>query len=165
MPELSAEEFDLRTAALMDKIEGLVKEAGFANMGIFPTEDSPGPAFTYTVGLAAYGGFEYLMAGLSNDGMGNMMHMVYSKLKENWRPLEEMEVDWLANLPMRFYLMGAEHKCNVARRFWNSRAEGGFSVYQIVWPDSNGVFPDENGFETKFIGRQKVEGSPSINNL
>jgi hypothetical protein len=160
MPELSREEFELRTQALLEQLKDMVQEEGWADIGVFPTVDSPGNTFNYSIGLAAYGGYEYMMVGLSSNTMHNFIGAIHAKLQTGWRPTEGEVVDDLANLPMRFNLMTDDHQANMARRYWNSYAEGDFQVMQVVWTDRNGKFPDEEGFEAEFVGRQSVDGTP-----
>lgn len=154
--------FDItaRRIAFYEDLAHKINQFGYTVMGIFPDENDPDfIPFHYTVGCAIHGGYEYSIAGLNSNSSSDILHSVYEKLLDGWRPLNEECYSDFANTPIKFQLMFGNHEANVARHYWKN-SEASFRVMQLIWPDTQGRFPGEDGFEQQFLQKQMIEGSP-----
>src|SRR2546426_2679643 len=64
-----------RMRVLDERIEQAIEEEGFFIMGVFPTAESPGPHFAYTVGLAPDEA-ELVMFGLDIETMAQLFQTI-----------------------------------------------------------------------------------------
>lgn len=163
MSNLTEKQLQEKREAFYETIVSKVKAHGFTLIGILPKEGDPDPTtFTYSVGLATYGGYEYLVAGLSPTLAQSVIENVYSRLLTHWRPSHNVVSYEIANLPVRFQLMTDEHEANTTKWFWGNKGIK-FKVLQIVWSDQEGNLPGEEDFNPGpnniFLTSQLIPGS------
>jgi hypothetical protein len=128
-----------------------VDRVGWSIMKVAPSANSDHPQewFAYTIGLPkTFGWPEVICFGLSLDLMGAILNVLVAECRENG-------IHPSPNLKLANIIKNAEVKLvdatsvplsylNSAR--WFSEHGGAGSVVarlQMLWPDKNGVFPDE----------------------
>lgn len=120
----------------------LIKEHGWMVQGVFPTEQDPGVAFAYTIGLTAAGLPELLISG--NIGMDVTVHLLNDLAKMHLR--EEIkpgdEVAGIANVVFHVAECGPDVEVQQARNHYGDKVR----VIQIIWPDKEGRYPGDEGF-------------------
>jgi len=140
------------------KIAKDIARAGWAAVGVMPTEDEPIDPFTYTIGLfRSYDHPELIITGMH----GETAHAVLAMLIEDgidagasYEAGQEYP-DLLAgrnrNYPAAFRQVtqaNIEDKLAIAGR-WNAFEE--FPALQLVYPDPAGKFPWEDGYDRRHI--------------
>lgn len=134
---------DARIDALLEQTRAKIEANDRHELiGVFPTADSPGLPFTYTVGLARLGRPELIVYGLPPDVAGHMLNVLADGPAPEpgadvivW---DALAVRCLPVLPER----RAEAEVNTARRLY-----GDVDVWQVVFPDPAGRYPGEDGCE------------------
>jgi hypothetical protein len=132
-------------------------------MGVFPTADSPGPPFTYTVGLVEKGMPEFIIIGLPADVAHTLIATAIKRFEKHGNKdpngFPDMLVDTeLANMPAIYRVLDPEKACAdhaTMARVWAGHA---VPVTQIVWPDPAGKFPWEEGCDPAMAKAQSAIG-------
>lgn len=139
--------------------ERLIRERGWALVGVFDPDGETTP-FTYTIGLAAHGGAEYLMAGIDPRQAGGVLNGLGDKLAHGWRPQGEVVDEVLGGgYRVRLVEMTDENEAHQARNWWADRGEAPVRIVQLVFPDPAGHLPGEPDCQPVFVTRQRVPGS------
>lgn len=140
-------------AAFMTKLGDEIEERGFSTTAVFPTADSPGPWFAYTIGLRkTYDHPELIVYGLGQDEAGGILAGAVDLIQAGTR-LEpgRRYAKILRDFDVETRAVGAPgYPLNMARRYYGEDVE----AIQLVWPDAAGVFPLEPGFDPEFNGAQ-----------
>lgn len=132
-----------------------IEEYGHAVVGVFGTEEDPGPPFTYTIGLTEKYGFELLVFGIPNQYAGMMLNDIANKLASGETlNLNSLDDRW-ANMPVKF--MEADQSVHgytvQADQYYGQNVR----VLQIVLPDKTGKFFDEAGYDHEYMNiRQPI---------
>jgi hypothetical protein len=122
-------------------------------------EDDEGPAFAYSVGLFhTFDHPEILIIGLPPK----TAHPLINDLGETIRGGRRFEVgsrcDDVASTTLVFNGMDERHYreyLGYARWFYHG---SDFPTLQCVWPDKQGIFPWEEGFDSRFFQVQRILG-------
>ena len=153
-----------RMRVLDERIEQAIEEEGFFIMGVFPTAESPGPHFAYTVGLAPDEA-ELVMFGLDIETMAHIFHAVVEQQKEGETFQSGRAYPGLVegSFPLYFRIITDEEELidqymRAAYRWHGKHGRAVFPVMQVIWPDSQGKFPWESGFEERFRAQQPLLG-------
>jgi hypothetical protein len=135
---------DRRDAVLLDLLEKIEKR-GWALVGVFPTEESPGVPFTYTVGLTALGLPEFAMYGLNAQTAGALLNEIAGRARDGLLPpVGEPILDCLhGGLELTAIKMTDTSDLNSVRAVYGSLEE----AHQIVWPDTAGRMPWAPGYD------------------
>jgi len=128
----------------------MLEEWGWFVMKVFTTDSEP--AFAYSLGL--YERFkhpEIILFGLDLD----VMHRLINDAAEQIRQGERYEVgrrydDLLAGYGCEFRQVDSKH-CRrlLTYAFWYYKGSA-FPALQLIWPDPEGRFPWDAGFEERF---------------
>lgn len=128
-----------------------VLEHGHQIMGIFG--DDEGPPFFYTVGRGVFGKPELLLTGpLSNEVAGFILNETCRMIDAGELTLNPTGVtevpanELLAGFPCR--IQPADPRAGEMFAAINMAPE--LDAYQVVWPDLQGVFPGEAGWDQRF---------------
>lgn len=147
------------TEDLMEKVDEGIERVGWFAIGVSPTVDDvdPGPLFMYSIGFYNYSKHpEFIIVGLHPDQAHPMLHGLFERVRRGER-FEDGQLDdgVLEGYNVRFKaLPPAGRPLNVARNYFELDE---LPALQVLWPDSNGVFPDEDGFEERFAGQQELK--------
>ena len=152
---------DEQLAKIRAQLESIIHRSGWAVQGVFPTEESPGPHFCYSIGLHDKGLPELLVFGLPlNIGqalINDVARMLMARQQESQAlPLGKNSLE---NWPTPFILLEAEAAlaepyATGARR----RSQGKASYLQVCWPDKAGRFPWQPGVNAGFLEAQPLLG-------
>ena len=131
-----------------------VREHGWLRTSVL--EDDSGPGFSYTTGFFVSNRQpELIIFGMKHEIAHDIFWDLYREGKANRSLPAAMRTNAVfANLPAYVF--------SVAKRFysdylgWSRWFYGGdaFPCLQIVWPDREGVFPWEDGFNTDLYDLQ-----------
>jgi hypothetical protein len=142
------------------QILGWVEEFGWAVIGI--EEDELGPAYAYSVGL--WRGLlhpEIVVVGLVSEAAHQLINDVGDAIKAGKRFELGEEYDGL--VPGYKVAFVEVHPSNIGAYLgyacWFNR-EPDFPAYQCVWPDREGRFPWDDGFDEQFRLKQPLLDIP-----
>lgn len=145
-------------AQIWQQLEAHIERFGWAVQGVFPTTESPGLAFAYTIGLHDKGVPELLVIGLPPEVaqplINTFARWVLAR-KAMGQPLTgEFQLDGWA---MVFHAVdalpvsAAEYATGAHRR-----SSGQARYLQLVWPDKAGLWPWDPQARREFIEAQPV---------
>jgi hypothetical protein len=119
--------------------------------------DEEGPGFLLTVGLYyTYGHPEILIAGLTREVAYELLFQIEKLIREGKR----YENNWidtdLANFPLAFKAIFFDYYQDyLGYGCWFYRSlPRPFPAVQLVWPDKEGIFPWQRGYNREFIALQ-----------
>jgi len=139
-------------AEYQKKIDAIISQKGHA---VQVTAQQDGLPFMYTIGRAEKGLDEFIMFGpIPAATMQSIINGICSEFDKAGHRAEHGEIFSNANQNFRIDLAaGADQThMNFARaRLESIGKPASFDPFQIVWPDTQGRFPDEEGYETKFV--------------
>lgn len=142
---------EARRREFIGKMEQKILAHGHQVMFIFPTAESTGAQFWYSVGRAMIGKPDLLVTGLLPQEVGQ--HII----NEACRMIDEEGIvlgegyefapdTLISNYPMRVVEADpVESEMTMARM-----VGGDITAYQLLWPDNEGKYPDEQGYDEKF---------------
>lgn len=146
------EDFQRRVEALLKKQARDVEELGFSAVGVFGGREGPG--FTYSIGLGEIGAPELVIWGLPHEIGHAFIGMYYEKAKGGWRPKDwERCSDFATDYDCVFRRVDPEvAKDTATMSILHAEAAGrdNFELFAMVWPDTAGKFPWEEGFNEKY---------------
>lgn len=137
---------------VLEDTERFLNEPGWMVMAVGPGDDKPG--FAYTVGLIHYDHPEVIVFGLPPTTAHSILGDVAERVKagEMLLPNSTWE-DFTANgLPAKF-IVAKTDDLNLCGRYFEE-----FTALQLVWPDKEGRFPWEPGWDKKFDAHQSLLG-------
>mgnify|MGYP000898506991 CR=1 FL=1 len=125
-----------------EKLQAMIDQHGWAVVGVFPTGQDEGVAFSYTVGLTDKGLPELAIYGLDPTTGGAILNRVAQRMIDHGelRGGERIEGELAHDLPLAVIDMGETGDLSAVRRFYGAV----LAARQIVWPDKQGRMPWEN---------------------
>ena len=148
---------EIRAAVLADT-RAKIAAHGWTVIAVFPTAEDPGPSFAYTVGLSGKGLPELAIYGLSGQVAHSLLNEVARRMVESGVALQtgdRVEGVLVDDVPLVAVAMTDARDLNLVRECYGAVA----AAVQVVWPDSDGVLPWEEGAR---IGdaQQPLRGRP-----
>jgi hypothetical protein len=147
--------FKQRVQKVRDQQEQHIEEFGHSLIGVFGTEEHPGPSFTYSIGLNSVGWPELIMVGMNHYFAGTLINDAVAKYRKMEKPPKAGDVvDDIANLPLLFMECGdwvMEEYTTMAANRAQSRGEPPVRVLQMVIPDREGLFPWQQGYDHDYM--------------
>jgi len=148
----------------LQHMEEVIEKFGWMVQGVFPTREDPDHlSFQYTIGLHDKGLPELLSFGLPMEAGTVLLNDVANHLLE----CKKTGATHLGRVdherwPMPFYILDADtdEATEFATGAWFRSGEKATFV-QVCWPDRQGRFPWEAGFEDEFVAVQPLIGKPS----
>ena len=145
-------------SAAHDKLIADVKEHG---CHILKVAGDGCADFSYSVGL--YLNFahpEILVIGLSGDKAMQLINLARDRIAGGDRFEDgSVSTELVRDLPVTFVTVEPEHyadRVGFANRFYESLPPCGFPLLQLVWPDRQGRFPWDAGFDPGLRAVQPV---------
>lgn len=149
---------DGRMDAYLERAQELVDEHGWMVQGV-----AGAPAWYYTVGVSekAEGLPELVLVAIHPEAAISILNTFARKLASAEFVLDEAAIERgdkfegvIPDYPAKLrWLTAAENKeLSVAHRLMSKP----FRAVQIIWPDANGLFEGEAGFNKSFSGRQSM---------
>lgn len=137
----------------LTKVEANIEKYGHSGIQILG--DDPENTFTYTVGLSDVHWPELIIFGIEPNNALSIINSVVSHLRSTeTRPTAGMVIDKALSVPVK---LGAiphdevlEH-FKVALRRANEKGSNDEAIagLQIVWPDTAGLFPGDDGYDSE----------------
>lgn len=141
-PRPTRAQLDAYTVQLVDIIE----KVGWAVQGVFGDQDETGLAvsFCYTVGLTEASLPELFIDRLSPSQGQPILNALATKMRagETFAPGDTVDIEYSVPFRLRGPVDTAEAEANTARRLY-----GEIDLWQVLWPDREGRFPDEEGYD------------------
>lgn len=132
---------------------------GWSDMMIFPTEESPGEPFNYTVGFAEYEHPDMIIIGLHGEQAHGVLSAAFEQIQKGTRyGPDEYYDDILVGFPVGFVEvldpMGDEYMMSMTNRIY-----GEVKALQLCWPDEHGKFPwNQEEFTEEYREHQPLLG-------
>jgi hypothetical protein len=130
-----------------------IDEFGHAVIGVFSTEDAPGPPFTYTIGMFEKYGFEILVFGIPHQFAGMILNDIGDMLRDGGKFDLNTPDDRWANMPVKF--METDDTAHGFVVQADNYYEQKVRVLQLVLPDKNGKFFDEAGYDHEYMSHRQ----------
>lgn len=138
---------DFMIQMMLARIEESISEEGFHTM--FIDEDEETRDYAYTVGMCRHGLPELCTVGMIPPTAQTCFEMLYRR-REEWKP--DCEIKLAQNFSVRLQredkLVEDMRWSRAYRETFHENAEA--CVYQVVFPDVNGKFPGDEGFDDRF---------------
>lgn len=138
------------------RVERDMRDFGISVISVGPSENSP--TFTYSVGFFQIYQPDVIIFGLSPLIATALLNDLYSKVSAGEIRVRDWLVDTsLANLPMTFRRADPDKidEWMTATFAWSRKKLGRDpECYVMVWPDREGKFPWDAGFDERFRGIQ-----------
>lgn len=142
--------------AFQAKVERDMRDYGISVIGVARSSDSP--TFTYSVGFFQIDSPEVIIFGLDPRIATTLLNDLYSKVVEGKiKPRDWLVDTTLANLPVTFRRADPDviDEWMTAAFAWSrKKTRRDPECLVMVWPDREGKFPWDPGFDTKFEGVQ-----------
>ena len=119
-------------------------------------EDDEGPGFAYSVGIFhTFGHPEFIVFGLVPDEHHNIINLAGELVRNGMRFIDgDTSSGILQGLDVRFRTVAKNHyREYLGFGGWFYKGDD-FPTLQIVWPDSAGCFPGDEGFPEPFLRLQ-----------
>lgn len=134
-------------------LDGPIKKNGFTFLGVFDPEGKT-PMFVYSVGLTGRGWPEVLLVGNMNPKITEIILTdIIKSWEERGEPLigDNHDIIRFADgtpqpLRVREASEAAARDYAVQARFYYNTDD--IKVVQVMWPDTDGKFPDDQGYNT-----------------
>jgi hypothetical protein len=138
---------DLRQYEYLVGVAEKIRTHGWAVQGVFG--DGAEDTFSYTVGLAARGLPELWIGGMSPQQAAAILNDLASVAVDEGSFADGASLrgraDWSMPMRIRGPVSPAAAEVGVARALQPKVDVG---VQQVLWPDAEGVYPDEDGYNT-----------------
>ncbi len=149
--------FKSETERIQARIVKRVAKSGYSCAG-GPEPDGPG--FGYSIGFwESAKAPEVILFGMPPELAQDVLFEVYRALRKGELTLAD-QVRWAEEPTLAFR---AVHPTQIRRAHFNAAiwyrnhrgvGRGGLEAVQLVWPDTHGVFPWEEGYDTSYRPRQ-----------
>ncbi|MFX0093526.1 MAG: DUF4262 domain-containing protein [Candidatus Hodarchaeota archaeon] len=143
----------------MKKIEEYIEKVGWAVISIVPTEKDPDTIpFTYTVGfIKTFNHPEVILSGLPAQLGKDLLNVIGFLIKKGEQFTHDSTTDKIAenydvmfiNVDEKYY----QEYLPIAVTY-NKQYQLPFSALQMIWPDKEGIFPNNQNYDKSF--RQEI---------
>jgi len=130
-----------------DHIDDLVGRYGFAIMAI-----GGHPSYCYTVGMWDRGLPEFITLGLSPRQGHEMLTLLVHHVNSFGLIALDHPFDDISTMPCKLVPVAERHRGYFRAALDHTQTHG--NMVQLMWPDREGVFPDQANFSLEFIARQ-----------
>lgn len=133
-------EIDAHMQAYLQTCRETIARHGWMIQGVFPTEEGPGTAFAYTVGLTAAGLPELVISGLPMDLAATLLNDA-ARISLATEIKHGETITAIANVAFNV-IDAPKAAIGLARRFYGENAK----ALQLIWPDERGHYPNDTGW-------------------
>jgi hypothetical protein len=133
----------MSSSDVLDKVENDIDEHGWHVLSVFG-EDAP--SFSYSIGFTeTLDHPEVLMSGLDTKLMHNLINDIGNLIKQGHSfSANDLSNKVLNGFPVKFIAVTNENKEEYFRAACSIYGEEEFVALQCLWPDKNGVFPENS---------------------
>lgn len=133
------------------------------------TETEDGHPFIYTIGLEeSYNHPEVFISGMGRQGK-DLLDIVVHFIADDGRQFGDGEIanDVIVGrdgepMPVKFVDTSMHCRINYMCQAYYHNEEKDFKAIQMLWPDTQNKFPDDEEFEEKFKSRQRLLVEPTL---
>ena len=146
-----------RRALMQVKIQNDIKKHGCFCMCVFGDEHRP--PWTYSIGISITvpGAAEIMVYGLDPENAAGIINIILEQMKEGRAFEAGKEYDGiLQDLSVYFGRVEKQHYDDHFGQAINYHRGFDFAVWQLVWPDTAGRFPWQDGFEERLREAQPL---------
>ncbi|MCP2014095.1 hypothetical protein L1280_001232 [Deinococcus sp. HSC-46F16] len=125
--------------------------------------DEEGPGFAFTLGLwGNYGHPEVIMVGLDLDLMHQILNLIGDAVKAEQQRFEDGQhyAELLEDLHCAFVEVAANHFMEYLGTALWLYGQQPFEALQCVWPDREGLYPWQDGFNPEWRELQPLLSTP-----
>lgn len=147
---------------IQQMIEKNIDQYGIALQYVFPTEEDPGPAFLYTIGMTNIGAPELIVFGLDPHMMMPIFNQIFDEIRKGFRPKKAEVIADLMSVPLLLHPVSREAISEFGVQCLEYYKHKGISpkFCQVLWPDTDGKYPHEKGFQEHMRQHQPYIGTP-----
>lgn len=162
-------ETSMTLSAIWTKTKELVSQNGWATMSVFPDPDASAPSTicTYSIGLSQEGQPDIIVFGLQPSLANVLIADIAARLLkrpgaldrqpiEPGKPIEDLVRGRRLMLLEVIPSIGAEHALLAAK--YADECCLPLRVWQLVWPDQNGLLPWESDVHPESVAHQPLLG-------
>jgi len=143
--------------SLFKTIDSNIRKHGFHITWVFEDQDTEEPTFSYTAGLATtYQHPEILIFGVDHQTAADLLHAVAEELRKGKRIVPGQLYGQIANMPVLFGEVETDKASSQCRLAFMAQPNAEVQVLQMVWPDPNGRFPNEQEYDQQFAKMQPI---------
>jgi len=146
---------------MMDRIRDDITRVGWSGMAIFPTEDSPGLTWNYTIGLTAHDHPEMMVQGLEPRVGHHIIGNAADQVIKGGRYEPNQYYDEILEPPFKVGIVEVLSVMDKAFPFTSAiEVYGEIKGLQIVWPDENNRFPWHEDYQREKFGHRQILAGP-----
>ena len=140
---------------MFEKVRKDIAKYGWSSVGVFPSEDNPVSPFTYSIGFLEHDHPELIVSGLPPTTAHQIIAGLYHRVKDGARfEAGQLDTEVLEGFEVKFQALPPDGRpLNMTRRFYG-RDE--VPALQVLWPDREGLFPDDPGCDPRMAVRQDL---------
>lgn len=147
-----------RLDAVDRKVLDDIARVGWSAIGVFPTQDDPGPYFTYTVGMVEQNHPDLIVTGMPMETAHGVLASAYEAIQRgNGLTPDTYADEVLQGLPVAVVEvldpLGDMCPMSMCQHLF-----GEVHGLQLVWPDAKGKFHWHPGFDEKYRDQQPLLG-------
>ena len=146
-----------RQLQVLDDTRAVIKEHGWAVIGVFPAAGDSGQPFSYTVGLTEQFLPELVVYGLDAHSAGGLLNAVAARMVEHGELAPGDRVDGVLDGDLRLAVFDLDRADAADLAMVHNIYGTLLSARQVVWPDKSGKFPWE---QWDCAVPQKLSGEP-----
>lgn len=146
-----------RQLQVLEDTRAVIKEHGWAVIGVFPAAGDSGQPFSYTVGLTEQFLPELVVYGLDAASAGALLNAVAASMVEHGELKPGDRVDGVLDGGRRLTVIDLDRADGDDLAMVHNIYGTVLSARQVVWPDTDGKFPWE---KWKGVVPQKLSGEP-----
>ncbi|MEU9744645.1 DUF4262 domain-containing protein [Streptomyces niveus] len=150
---MSADQFDFMTEYLY-RAARTIGEHGYIVQPV--VSDGHSAPYSYTIGLHQSHGYELVMTGLGPEVANGVLHNLVERFKDSAGPAPDVSLDGVLadGFQVRMRRVGSLKDFSLHRAIFGDDSRPPY--WQVVWPDTAGVFPPDPGCSIS------VEGQPLL---
>lgn len=144
---------------LRARVDRLIEEHGHAVINVLGNDQKQ--QHSYTVGLADAGWGELVVMGLdANTSQMILNNAVHWLRRQERRPDHGLTIPDAISVPLRLrrtdFATARPYLAVAANRMERLHGGKAMDVRQVLWPDADGVFPDERGYDDKNLRQELI---------
>lgn len=141
----------MSSSDVLDKVEKDIDEHGWHVLSVFGKGVT---RFSYSIGFTeTLDHPEVLMSGLDTDLMHNLINDIGNLIKQGHNfSANDLSDKVLKGFPVKFIAVTSENKEEYLRAACSRYGEDDFVALQCLWPDKNGVFPENSSKSQEVLG-------------
>lgn len=136
-----------------------IHKYGWSTVGVFPDEEREEPGFTYSIGFEEkYLHPDVIIVGLTSEVSHQLINTMKNMIENGVQFRTDKIYDDIANLPCAFVEVSQANidKYMCQADVYYSQIDMKFKALQLIWADTLGTLPFEEGYEERFIHAQPM---------